>query len=1212
MRRTQDSPIPPPARLDINYSREVVTPHVKWADPYANGPIRPFIVSGVRDGRVAVELMQRLTLEPRVVSIDPSFDVNRWWGERYRYDPIMNSEPADYHAVYEVLEEELARPVSYDALVMHSMIGWNDLPQKIKDLVYRRVAGGEGLVLVHPQLGMDETDRSLWDISPIVNVPATKLGGRARPIEPKEAISGAPWRKVADHYVVDGVPFEALPYPALRHYRYELGPDAQALVTGADGAPVVAVKHHGKGRVVGLGYYNHGLWPVLQARRGELNENFWEYLFSLLMRSLIWAARKEPQVTLRAVAPSAKRFPSEQATVGNVTLHVENSGEEMQASLAVTVRDLHRQTELEITKRARLSTGENTVTLDLPAVLAASGTHFVDVIVSAGGAKQDWGTGTYEVARAAKLGKVALDGDAIAPGKTIAGRAKVTGKPQGLTLVAELWDLAGRLLSRSAVPVRRAGDVRFRLTCPEALTNIGWVKCRLLDGERFVDEGRASLALTQPRPPWTDYEVQMPWHHRGVYPWSDLIEQQYRTGGITSTADPYLNFWMTADLHGPGFGIGWWERHEYIKQRELYGKTKDKRYLVRHPCFHTDAFRKPVCAALRKRLPPMRKYSPRVYYISDEASVTCYGDAFDLCWSEATLVAFRRWLRKECRTLDALNAQWGTRYRSWEKVLPATWEEAQARGNPAPWVDHRVFMNQTFAGAFDYAAGLCRSIDPVGLVTVSGTQSPGSHNGADWWLVDNVIDYLQPYSGGGQDEMHRSFNPKLIITGFTAYERYGVTLEHEIWHRFLHGHAGASIFWGYSMVDPDLKLNAQGRSMEKAFGELRNEGIYRTVRELKRDNDGVALHYSMTSGHVWWVQDGKLKYQDLEYAESTSYSFRRFMRNRVRWSQLLEDSGYQYDYLAYDLVEQGALRKFKALILPGSIALSAQEVTQIKAFVRAGGLVIADVQPGTTDGHGRPRAEGALAGLFASGGYGKGRAVLLDKWLAELPDEARTKREGEALRTRVREALAQSGVLPSATVIGDNGAHPVGIERVTWTGVEVEVVGLLRELRGTQKTRQDGIVEFTPTTAAAKPAAITLRMREKGHLYDLRTHKYLGLKQAIKTTLTGGEPRIYARLPYQVEGVALRATRAAKPADAMLYEVKVKADAKQLAKHVVKVEVFGPDRRKRDLYSGTVETKNGAAAGEFRLALNDPPGEWRIAVTDCYSGLRAEQAVKVR
>ena len=80
----------------------------------------------------------------------------------------------------------------------------------------------------------------------------------------------------------------------------------------------------------------------------------------------------------------------------------------------------------------------------------------------------------------------------------------------------------------------------------------------------------------------------------------------------------------------------------------------------------------------------------------------------------------------------------------------------------------------------------------------------------------------------------------------------------------------------------------------------------------------------------------------------------------------------------------------------------------------------------------------------------------------------------------------------------------------------------------------------------------------------------------------------------------------------MLYEVKVKADAKQLAKHVVKVEVFGPDRRKRDLYSGTVETKNGAAAGEFRLALNDPPGEWRIAVTDCYSGLRAEQAVKVR
>ena len=51
------------------------------------------------------------------------------------------------------------------------------------------------------------------------------------------------------------------------------------------------------------------------------------------------------------------------------------------------------------------------------------------------------------------------------------------------------------------------------------------------------------------------------------------------------------------------------------------------------------------------------------------------------------------------------------------------------------------------------------------------------------------------------------------------------------------------------------------------------------------------------------------------------------------------------------------------------------------ALVREFGLLIADVMPGTTDGHGKPRAEGALAELFAADRYGKGRAVLLERWL---------------------------------------------------------------------------------------------------------------------------------------------------------------------------------------------------------------------------------------
>ncbi|HUS82024.1 MAG TPA: hypothetical protein VM013_02050, partial [Dehalococcoidia bacterium] len=53
-------------QYDIVYSQDLVTPHVKWAHPYAEGPVRALIVGSVHEGRTVVELKQRLTLDARV------------------------------------------------------------------------------------------------------------------------------------------------------------------------------------------------------------------------------------------------------------------------------------------------------------------------------------------------------------------------------------------------------------------------------------------------------------------------------------------------------------------------------------------------------------------------------------------------------------------------------------------------------------------------------------------------------------------------------------------------------------------------------------------------------------------------------------------------------------------------------------------------------------------------------------------------------------------------------------------------------------------------------------------------------------------------------------------------------------------------------------------------------------------------------------------
>jgi hypothetical protein len=1201
-----------PARYDVTYTTAVGTPHVKWADPYVNGPIRPFIVSSVHEGRTVSELMQRLTLEPRVVSIDPRWDVNKWCVDRYpAFDGLV---PRDYSISYGVLGAELAADRRYDVLVMHSMRGWNDLPEEIKEAIRTRVRRGEGLVFVHPHLGEDETAQDLWELVPIVRVAPVRMEAPGAGIDegypkpPQHALSGMAWRQAADHYIPNGIPFEALPYPALQHYRYELAEGAEALVTGVDRAPVVAVKEYGMGRVVGLGYHNYALFPELTGKRGELNENFWEYLFGLLMRSIIWAARKEPPVQLRAVSPPAKRLAPEVG--GVVTLRLSNAGQPQPVRLSAAFRDAFRTVVSETTKTVRLRAGETLVLLPVPEK-PAGGRHFVDVMVSAGGVKQDWGTGSYEVVRQAQVTKVTLEAEAVAAGKALTGTARVRGDGRGLTLSAELWDLLGRLLDVRRLPVGTKKHVSFRLTCPEALTHVGWVRCRLLDGDRYVHEGRAEVVLTAPRRKWEDYEVILPWLHDGLWPWTDALESQYRRAGITSTSDVRYNFPLTLSMHPPGFGVYWYRRHGYVRRREEYGRTKNKRLLWRAPCFHSDEFRKPVAAALRKGIPPILKYSPLAYFIADESSVTCYEDAFDLCWSTATLAEFRRWLRRRYRTLNALNAEWGTRYRSWDTAKPVTWEEAQQRGNPAPWVDHRLFMNRSLVGAFEYACSVARKIDPEGMVTISGTQLPGSHNGCDWWQMDRIIEYLQPYSVGGQDEMHRSFNPDMLLTGFTGYSQSGAPLEHEIWHRLLHGHCGASIFWGYTFVDPDLALNAQGRSFEKVFGELRGEGLSRTVNGLTRVHDGVALHYSMASGHVWWIQDGKLEYEALEPGLRSSPSFRRFINNRVAWCQLLEDTGYQYNYLAYTRLEEGGLKRdgYRALILPGSIALSDREVEQIRAFVEGGGLLIADVMPGTTDLHGKPLPQSPLHDLFTEGGSGRGRAVCAHQW-AEPYLQARSGPDGQSARQTLVSELQSAGIEPQARVSGADGGHPLGIERVSWSGGGMEVVALLKELRGIQRETADGTSAFEVQEGMAETDRVRVT-GPRGHWYDLRAHQHLGERSETRAVVKEADPKFYAVLPYRVAGLSLTRSGGRRPGDMVRYEVAIDTSGAKAARHVVKIEVFAPDGEKQSAYSRNIDTRGGAGSGRFRLALNDLTGTWRIVATDVISGASAEATWEV-
>src|SRR5262245_3470022 len=271
-------------RLEVPYTLEIETPHIKWAKPLSGGPIRLLAVPTVDEGRTIVELAQRLSLDLTTVSIDSAWDVNKWtmsFGQDYG----VRAERGDLRLIYSYLEQELTSAKPFDVILLPLHHGWNSLTQASRDALLRRVREGCGLVLIQP---LDS------DISPLV--PSTPITLSKDPDTPVRLGSGdkSPWKRSGKHYVTRAIPVESFPFEFLESYGYKAAPGAEVLIETAAGNLVAAVHSVGKGRVLAFGYRNNGIsWHMPFEARIHPVDVYWEYFYSMLCRALIFAAGRE-------------------------------------------------------------------------------------------------------------------------------------------------------------------------------------------------------------------------------------------------------------------------------------------------------------------------------------------------------------------------------------------------------------------------------------------------------------------------------------------------------------------------------------------------------------------------------------------------------------------------------------------------------------------------------------------------------------------------------------------------------------------------------------------------------------------------------------------------------------------------------------------------------------------------------------------------------
>jgi hypothetical protein len=645
----------------------------------------------------------------------------------------------------------------------------------------------------------------------------------------------------------------------------------------------------------------------------------------------------------------------------------------------------------------------------------------------------------------------------------------------------------------------------------------------------------------------------------------------------------------------------------------------------------------------------------------------------DFDWSPQTLVGFREWLKVEYETLEKLNAEWRTGFKQWDAVVPSTTEEARRSRSFAPWADHRTFMEITFAKAYEAARVAAIEGDRDAHIAVSGTQATNAYNGADWSRLDRVIDDFLSYDGGNQWDMHRSFaKPEAMIGFWTGYGSHGLAVQNAIWTAAIHNVLHPNIFWMYSFLNPDMTHSASARDMGRAFSSLRSEGVGKLLMESQRQQDGIALYYSMPSVHAASIMEYHQRSGD-DDEETPDKSRVSFPANRDGWVRTIKDLGLQFDFLSSDDVAKIHLsnEKYKILILPMTLALSKEEIKNIESFVSSGGVVIADAAPGLVDQHCAWQQPESLNNLFgivstasdkreiknapaeisltdegrrwgvspkdlvgfsiaepdlkASNGkallnsssgdvaivrqVGKGWTIYLNLLLDHYPKQRANNFGGSGYRSLIKTILSRVGKRPALDVLTADGQPISQAQIVRYKFSNNELLAIVKEnVSLAGVVGKDGVTVYNDANLG--------QVAKQDLIITLPKKYYVADvrsgKQFGYTDVVHSSTLIGDALILGLSPVQnkIRVEGPAVVQSGRKATLNILSDS--TGRSLIRCHVFAPDGTIIPIYSGNILLDNGRALFVVPFALNDQPGKYRVRITDVVTGASSETTLELK
>ena len=1240
------------------------TDHVKWAKPLAGGKLKVLFIVPYITAREVVEAAQRLDMDYTVIMTAGRATWDQGIYEGANATPLFGAHAA---AVLEILtKKRLSLKNKYDTIVIGG-VSWLAFPEYARELILKHVESGAGLVYVSP----NRIEKMAYDGYRLIS------GGKLAKNDDAQftALFQTSKNPAISSNILSALPMDCMPLKPLT--KIEEFKVLRALPSRwmhdirVQNPVCVTVAEYGKGRIVGLNYFD----AQLNKNNGttSLTPNVaydpvsYDYLCALLAKCILWSAGKESSVALKIdiqVPPTDLKAPRDgnqlkycwdektPAVVlarkdtgeGTVNLSAELLNGTLQgATLEYRLRNEKGESIEQKNLSIDMQSGKHQYqNIRLPKL--SRGNYFVGLrLLDNEQRVLDFASKSFRIEDSLLVQKIELEKKAYQAGDVIRGKVTfsqpLSAGQKATVMAIDAW---GRVVSRGNVSMNNGNDSgKFSVPVELPLSKLWDVVCEVSDSDGAIDSASTWVGL----PDWNFNEfIVMEW--LGPVPYFDF-KSRYVTASMRRFGQ---NAGVSELIYGAVDQFDLFERSgianvfyaEHLGQRDAEPRWGGSGAMNKEfsGCCLSEFSRMVRCIADTGKLPNLKEYtynsdgkwgwmnarwfndnveqryrvsswfgSP-FYILNSENSLSGEGEGREnSCFCPLCTAKFQVWCRKAYgNDINKLNEEWGSAFKRFEEVRGIMMEDAVKKDQLPRWVDFRYFMRsyvftqfhidwtdmiRRYAPQAKTAMGACSNFDFSRLHTDMTCNSACA--AGDMGAVQ--MELQQSFSGDTSYIMAEGntlrWDPEFRTPVDNA--RYP-------WKYLFLGckgmkigmeQGGASLLGGYNYLTADYSEPLPFFKNISDEVKLLQRGAGTLVLTGKPIRSKVAILWSPANHYISRL----FPFQDNGFSGSNMSVSGGAIEDCLILMQSLR---IRPTFVGPQDIESGVLEKegYRALILPYSRGISIAESEDIKKFVSAGGLVIADNEPGTCSDHGRVLKAGRLKELFPVmnkkniQNFGKGQVLYLAGELNGYA--ARQARCDYTGSDSVAVALKKyAGVRPLVELENEKGLSRRDTLMGLFANGSTVIVGLLRQLESENK----------------EGAATTMILQQPYYIWDLREKKYCGHTDHLKIDLTL-YPKCYALLPSNPTAMKIEPKNASvKQGGVLILNGEVAFDGEKDVESIgqaVHVEVIGPDMLKKECYARNVVFKGKQFQVKLPVSYSEQPGHYTVVAEHAITGMKTK------